>query len=324
MFLNAKKILLFLAGLLLLLSSCSIKQMALNSVANTLAPFPAPKADASGGIDAAAALTGEDDVPLIAAVFPTVLKTYEILHLSNPQHRGLAIMTGSFYVMYANVFVQTPADYIPDTQFQRKNIEYLRAKKFYLRGASYVMQSLDRAYPGFAAAINRYSEEGEGAKFLARCKPADTESLYWASCGVLGAFSLDPLDTDTLAVIPGALAMLERAAELDPAYNEGALWELLAAFYAAAPESLGGSPEKALEAYQKALDLSGGQRPSVYILYAQSFCIPAQDSAGFDEALTKALEIDPAEQPGNKLTITLSQEKARWLQASKEDYFLGD
>ena len=323
MFLNAKKILLFLAGLLLLLSSCSIKQMALNSVANTLAPFPAPKADASGGIDAAAALTGEDDVPLIAAVFPTVLKAYEILHLSNPQHRGLAIMTGSFYVMYANVFVQTPADYIPDTQFQRKNLEYHRAKKFYLRGASYVMESLDGAYPGFSAAMNRYTEE-EGAKFLARCKPADTESLYWASCGILGAFSLDPLDTDALAAVPGALAMLERATELDPAYNEGAIWELLATFYAAAPEALGGSPEKALEAYQKALDLSGGQRPSVYILYAQSFCIPAQDSAGFDEALIKALEIDPAEQPGNKLTITLSQEKARWLQATKEDYFLGD
>lgn len=318
-----KKIPLCAAGLLLLLSSCSIKQIVLNSVANTLAPFPAPKAGAAGGVDAAAALTGEDDIALIAEVFPTVLKTYEILHLSNPRHRGLAIMTGSFYIMYANAFIQTPADYIPDTQFQRKNLEYHRAKKFYLRGASYVMQSLDCAYPGFAAAMSRYPEEN-GSKFLAGCKPADTESLYWASCGILGAFSLDPLDTDSLAAVPGALAMLERAAKLDPSFNDGAIWELLAAFYAAAPESLGGGAEKAFEAYQKALDLSGGLRPSVYILYAQSFCIPAQDSAGFDDALAKALAIDPAGQPNNKLTIALSQEKARWLQNTKEDYFLGD
>jgi len=60
----------------------------------------------------------------------------------------------------------------------------------------------------------------------------------------------------------------------------------------------------------------------VYILYAQSFCVPAQDSAGFDESLRKALEIDPATQPNNKLTITISQEKARWLQKMKGDYFL--
>ena len=322
---NLKKIhiCVYIIGTFLLLSGCSIKQMAFNGIANTLAPFPAPKSGESGGIDAAAALTGEDDVKLVSEVFPTVVKTYEILHLSNPQHRGLAIMSGSLYIMYANAFVQTPADYIPETQFQKKNLEYLRAKKFYLRGSDYVMQSLDGAYKGFAKAMKNYTED-KGAALLARCKVADVESLYWAGSGVLGAFSLDPMDTAVFASVPGAVAMLERAAALDPAFNDGAVWETLTAFYAAAPESLGGGMDKAQEAYQKTLELSGWQRPSVYVLYAQSFCIPAQDSAGFDEALQKALAIDPKAQPNNKLTITLSQEKARWLQKMKSDYFLGD
>ena len=320
---NLKRICVCIAGIFLLLSSCSIKRMAFNGIANTLAPFPTPTSGTSGGIDAAAALTGEDDVMLVSEVFPTILKTYEILHLSNPEHRGLAVMSGSLYIMYANAFVQTPADYISETQFQKKNLEYLRAKKFYLRGAGYVMGSLNGAYKGFAEAMAYYTED-KGAPFLARCKAADVESLYWAACGILGAFSLDPMDTDALAAVPGAVAMLERAAVLDSAFNDGAVWETLAAFYAAAPESLGGSVDKAEDAYRKALDLSGGQRPSVYILYAQSFCVPAQDSVGFDGALRKALEIDPANQPNNKLTITLSQEKARWLQKMKADYFLGD
>ena len=320
---SLRKISFCIAGLFLLVSGCSIKRMAFNGIANTLAPFPAPKTEASDGIDAAAALTGEDDVKLVSEVFPTVVKTYEILHLSNPKHRGLAIMSGSLYIMYANAFVQTPADYIPETQFQKKNLEYLRAKKFYLRGADYVMQSLDGAYKGFAEVMAHYMED-TGAAFLARCRVADVESLYWAGCGILGAFSLDPMDTDALAAVPGAVAMLERAAALYPAFNDGAIWETLAAFYAAAPDSLGGGTDKAGDAYRKALELSGGQRPSVYVLYAQSFCIPVQDSAGFDEALRKALEIDPATQPNNKLTITISQEKARWLQKMKGDYFLGD
>lgn len=319
---NLKRIYVCIAGVFLLLSGCSIKKIAFNGIANTLAPFPASKSETSGGIDAAAALTGEDDVRLVAEVFPTVLKTYEILHLSNPKHRGLAIMSGSLYIMYANAFVQTPADYIPETQFQKKNLEYLRAKKFYLRGADYVMQSLDGAYKGFSEAMAHYTEDK--SDFLLRCKPVDVESLYWASCGILGAFSLDPMDTDVFAKVSGAVAMLERAVELYPAFNDGAIWETLAAFYAAAPESLGGGADKAEDAYRKTLELSGGQRPSVYVLYAQSFCVPAQDSAGFDDALRKALEIDPATQPNNKLTITISQEKARWLQKMKGDYFLGD
>lgn len=320
---NLKKTYVYLMGLFLLLSGCSIKRMAFNGIANTLAPFPVPKSDASGGIDAAAALTGEDDVKLVSEVFPTVLKMYETLHLSNPKHRGLAVMSGSLYIMYANAFVQTPADYIPETQFQKKNLEYLRAKKFYLRGADYVMQSLDTAYKGFAEAMTHYTED-KSAAFLARCKAVDVESLYWAGCGILGAFALDPMDTDVFTSVPGAVAMLERAAALYPGFNAGAIWETLTAFYAAAPESLGGGADKAEDAYQRTLELSGGQRPSVYVLYAQTFCIPAQDSAGFDEALRKALEIDSANQPNNKLTITLSQEKARWLQKMKGDYFLGD
>ena len=320
---NLKRICVCIAGIFLLLSSCSIKRMAFNGIANTLAPFPTPTSGTSGGIDAAAALTGEDDVMLVSEVFPTILKTYEILHLSNPEHRGLAVMSGSLYIMYANAFVQTPADYISETQFQKKNLEYLRAKKFYLRGAGYVMGSLNGAYKGFAESMGYYTEE-TGGSVLMRCKAADAESLYWAACGILGAFSLDPMDTDVLSAVPGAVAMLERAAVLYPSFNDGAVWETLAAFYAAAPESLGGGMDKAQEAYRKALELSGGKRPSVYILYAQSFCVPEQNSTGFDEALENALAIDPADQPNNKLTIMLSQEKARWLQKMKSDYFLGD
>lgn len=302
----------------LLLAGCSIKQAAFNSLSDTLAPFPAVKTETVGAV---AALTGEDDVQLVSEVFPTVLKTYEMLHLSNPKHRGLTLMTGSLYIMYANAFVQTPADYIPETQYEKKNAEYLRAKKFYLRGADYVLSSLSGAYPHFEALMKDYSEE-QGGVLLQKCTAADAESLYWAGSGILGAFALDPMDTDVLARVPGAAAMLERAAALDPGFNEGAVWEVLAAFYAAAPEPMGGGMEKAEEAYQNALTLSKGVRPSVYVLYAQSFCIPAQDSAGFDAALKRALEINPETQPENKLTIAISQTKARRLQTTKGDYFL--
>ena len=56
---NLKKIhiCVYIIGTFLLLSGCSIKKMAFNGIANTLAPFPTPKSSESGGLDAAAALS---------------------------------------------------------------------------------------------------------------------------------------------------------------------------------------------------------------------------------------------------------------------------
>ena len=75
--------------------------MAYNSAANAMAPLPEkkikPAPDAPNPITA---LTGEDDVELVGEVFPVILKLYEGMHIADPAHRGLAIMTGELYIMY--------------------------------------------------------------------------------------------------------------------------------------------------------------------------------------------------------------------------------
>ncbi len=300
----------------LVMSGCSLKKLAFRSVANTAAPMPGTKKDTSGA-NPIQALTGEDDIQIVSQVLPVIVKTYDMLYLSDPKHKGLALMSGSLYIMYANAFVQTPADYIPETQFGKKNSEYLRAKKFYLRGANRVMDALS-----LPVSLRHKLMTGFAEDLLSKCTRADVEPLFWAGSGFLGAFALTPMDTECLQAVPAAVAMLERAVKLDPSFNEGAIWEVLAAFYAAAPEEMGGGPEKALEAYRNALELSKGKRPSVHLMYAQSFCIPNQDRAGFDAAVQKALDIDPAEQPENKLMVALSREKALWLKKNADDYFL--
>ena len=116
--------------------------------------------------------------------------------------------------------------------------------------------------------------------------------------------------------------MLERVCTLNPEYAEGTVWEILTKFYASAPEYLGGSEQKAEAAYQKALELSQGKRPSVYVTYAQSFCIPKQDGKAFDKAIEQALSIDPEADYANKLTVTLAQNYAKWLKKHKNDFIL--
>lgn len=308
----------------LIFSSCSIKKMAYNSAANALAPLPEKKAkpdpDAPNPVTA---LTGEEDAELVGEVFPIILKLYEGMHIANPSHRGLAIMTGELYIMYSNVFVEGPANYLSDDEYDKKDKAFLRAKKFYKRGYNKILSALNTAYPGFTEAVN--SDNAENIeKMLKKCKPYDTEALHWAGAGILAAFSLDPLDIQSLQVLQGAVLMLEKVCSLDPAYSGGATWEILAKFYASAPESLGGNIERAEKAYKKALELSEGKNPSIYVTYALSFCVPKQDSKGFDEAIEKAMAINPESDPNNKLVIGISQKYAGWLKENKDMFILGE
>ena len=276
------------AVLLLMLfavSSCSIKQMAYKFAVNAMAPLPEQKIKIKIDPNApnpVTALTGEDDIELVGAVFPIILKLYEAMYIQNPKHRGLAVMTGQLYIMYSNVFVETPAAYLSDNEFDKKNT----------------------------------------AAFTAQCKVYDAEALHWAGAGFLAAFALDPLDSDSMQMVQGAVLMLERVCTLNPEYAEGTVWEILTKFYASAPEYLGGSEQKAEAAYQKALELSHGKRPSVYVTYAQSFCIPKQDGKAFDKAIEQALSIDPEADYANKLTVTLAQNYAKWLKKHKNDFIL--
>lgn len=308
----------------LIFSSCSIKKMAYNSAANAMAPLPEKKVKpAPDAPDPITALTGEDDVELVGEVFPIILKLYEGMHIANPAHRGLAIMTGELYIMYANVYVEGPANYLSDDEYDKKDKAFLRAKKFYKRGYNKILSALDTAYPGFTEAINSDNPEKIEA-MLKKCKSYDTEALHWAGAGILAAFSLDPLDIQSLQSVQGAVLMLEKVCRLDPGYSGGATWEILAKFYASAPDSLGGGIEKAEKAYKKAIELSQGKSPSIYVTYALSFCVPKQDSKGFDEAIEKALAINPELDPNNKLVISISQRYAGWLKQNKDMFILGE
>lgn len=266
------------------------------------------------------AITGESDYTLIADFFPTILVMYELIYKANPDHAGLGAMVGSLNVMYANAFVQWPASNYSVSEFKKQNAEYMRAKMHYLRGRDYCLKALEKRHKGFTAAVLG-QDTAAMEKAVAQLDKADVNAAYWACAGWLGAFSLDLLDPDLLGTLSSPPAILERAAALDPDYAGGSIWDLLANFNISA-QGFGGSAERAMECYKEALRASGGKSPGPYVTYAQSFCIPAQDKKGFEEALQKALAINPDDDPASRLMTTISQTKARELLANIKEYFL--
>ncbi|MGL4981547.1 MAG: TRAP transporter TatT component family protein [Treponemataceae bacterium] len=266
-------------------------------------------------------LAGESDTVLMGDFFPVALKMYEIMQSQNPKHQGLAIMTGSLYVMYANAFIQHNAEMLGVSQFSLKHKEIERARMHYLRGRNLILSALDLRYKDFSSIVMN-GDENSFVELLSILKKNDVDSLYWLGASWLGAFSLNPLDAEMITTVKNAALLLEKAAELDPDYNDGAIWDILTSFFASAPQELGGDKEKSLYAHQQALRVSGGKTIGPYLTYATAFSIPENDSKGFDEAIAKALSINPDDNPSTRFATTILRQKALWLKENKDDFII--
>jgi len=300
-------IILTLAVAAIMSTACSINKMAMNAVSNALT--------AEGSADV---FTGDSDPQLVGDALPFTIKMYESLLAANPNHPGLLRTTGSLFVMYANGFVQKPAEQLPRAMYAERQAKMERAKKLYLRGLELLYRGLERKYPGFNGAF----QQGKLPAILAKMKKDDVFSLYWAAAGGLSAFSLNPLDLNLGMRIPEFFALAERAYALDEGFNSGALDDFLLLYYASVPEFMGGDKAKAEVHYRRALEKSGGRLASPYVSYAQAVSIPAQDYDTFRICLNTALSIDPDADKSNRLVNIITQRKAQHLLDTAAFYFI--
>ena len=127
------------AGLLILAtlaaSGCSLRTLAIKTVANTLSR--------SGDT-----FSRDEDPELVRDAVPFALKTYESLLDSIPNHKGLLLATCSGFTQYAYTFVQTDADLVESEDYERALQLRERALKLYLRGRGYCLRLLELKHRG--------------------------------------------------------------------------------------------------------------------------------------------------------------------------------
>lgn len=291
----------------LFFNGCSIKKMAMNTVANALT-----------GDSSSTVFTGDNDPELVGAALPFAIKMYESLLASNHTHRGLQLTTGSLYVMYANAFIHTPASMLPDAESQTQEFMYKRAKNLYIRGRDIILNGLELKHKGFKALL----EKRQFKEALAPFKKQDASMLYWAGAGWMGAFAIDPFDMDFGVTLPGAAALIEKVLELDPNFGKGDIHNFYILYYGSLPEYMGGSYEKARKHFQLAVQATGGKSAAPYLSLATTVSIADQNVSEFTELLNKALAINPDENLETRLVNTLDQRKARWFLEHVDDFFL--
>jgi len=281
---------------------CSIRKLAINGLADTLS--------ASGDVFAS-----DDDPELIRDATPFALKTIESLLASAPEHQGLLLQACQGFTQYGFGFVELDAEAVEPEDFAAARALRERALKLYLRAHGYCMRALELRHPGIGAGLTRDPTSALGAT-----RPEEVPLLYWSGVSWGAAVTLGKERPDLLADWPAVEALLRRALELQPSWNQGAIHEALISIDCL-PATMGGSLERAREHYRAAVELSGGRRVSPHVTMALGL-VGTQNRAEFERLLELALDVDPEAEPSARLQNLLLRERARRLLARVDDLFL--
>jgi predicted anti-sigma-YlaC factor YlaD len=296
-----------LLAALLVLGGCSINRLAVRAVSDALA--------AGGG--QADAFSTDNDPQLVGDALPFVLKLYDTLLQQDPENEELLLSSGSAYVSYANAFLQTRATMLDQAQFEEREELIARAKNLYIRGRDRVLHALELRYPGFTEDV-----KSDDPELIAETTVEDVPYLYWTAAGWLGAVSTDPFDMGLSMQAGRAGAVMHRAFELDPDYDNGAIHEFYIAYYAGLPDGLGGSREKSVHHFERAVDLADGAKASPFVALATSVALPEQDIRRFVELMEQALSIDTEAYPQYRLINTIKQKEARFYLDNLDRFFV--
>jgi predicted anti-sigma-YlaC factor YlaD len=283
-------------------TGCSVQQMALDSLADTLA----------GSGDTFAA---DDDPELVREALPFSLKTMEAVLAQEPEHGPLLLAAGRAFTQYAYAFVQLDADLVEAADFERAQALRDRAVKLYLRARDYCLRSLELRHPGLRAHLLK-----DPAGAMACAQKGDVETLYWtgASWGLAVALGLDR--PALVADLPAVRALFDRALVLDESWDRGALHAALISLTASA--AMGGTPERARAHFARAVELSGETAAGPYVALAASVALAQQNRAEFERLLRQALAIDVERDHARRLANLLAQRRARHLLSRIDELFL--
>jgi len=295
------------AALLLIavfLPGCSIRTIAVKAVADAIA-------------DSGTTYAADNDIALVGRASPFGLKTTEALLEEVPEHRELLLAAARGFTQYAYVYIEQPANAIEESDVRLAYAERTRARHMYLRARDYGLRGLAATHPDILKTIHR-----DPWAALSKTTADDVPLLYWTAAAWASAISLSKDDPALVVDLPAVEALIERAYELDEAYDHGAIHIFLISYEMSQSGLRQGAPSRARQHFDRALELSDGLQAAPYVAFAEAVTIAEQNRLEYRHLLEKALVIDVDIKPEWRLANLVMQRRARWLLAHTDDFFL--
>jgi len=283
--------------------ACSIKKFAINKLGDALA--------GSG-----TTFASDDDPELIESAVPFSLKLLESLLAESPNHLRMLIAASSGFTQYAYAFIQQQADEAEDKDLPRATALRGRARRMYLRARGYGLRALEVKHHGFEAALRKDSKQA-----VRMATRSDVSALYWTAACWGSAISLSKDQPDVIADQPFVEALIDRAFELDPDFDHGAIHSFLINYESSRPGGATGADDRARKHFERAMQLSQGFQAGPLVSLAENVAQPKQNRKEFESLLNRALAVDVNAKPEYRLVNLVMQRRARWLLARVDQLF---
>ena len=293
--------LIWLLGLALTLPGCSVRQYALTKTADALA-------------ESGSAFASDDDPELIRAAAPFSLKAIESVLAGNPNHVGLLTAAARGFTQYAYAFVQQEGEAQEATDIARATQTLERARRLYRRGRDYGLRGLQVAHPGLPAQLHR-----DARSAVAGTTRTDVPLLYWTAAAWAALINLSKDAPQIVAEVPSMQALIDRAAELDEAWDAGAIHTFLISYEPARQGASGDALARSQAHFERALALTEGRQAAPFVALAETVAVSRQDRVQFEALLNQALGVDVDARPQWRLANLVMQRRARWLLSRTEE-----
>ena len=294
-----------LAVIVVPLAGCgAVRGVALKSVASTLSE--------TGG-----AIASHDDPDTIEGAIPFTLTLYESLLESLPKHEPLLTAACATYTQYAVGFIAPRGEAMQWDDFEQSQELNARALRLAARGRDLCWRALEIRFPGIGQDLKE-----RRLSALRRARREHVPLLYWSAASLGAAIASGGVARpDLLNDWPTVRALGERGLALDDRWSHGALHELMLVVESQG-ELLAGSEERARGHFARAVEMQRGLSPGPHVALAMGLVKNKQDRVEFERLMRQALAIDPDKNPTQRLSILLTQRRARVLLAHVDDMFL--
>ena len=288
----------------LVVSGCSIKKIAIKKLGDALA-------------ESGTTFASDNDPELVRDALPFSLKLIESLLAESPRHRGLLFAASSGFTQYAYAFIKQEADQTEPENFERATELRLRARGLFLRARDYGIRGLETTHQGFGAALNKDPQQA-----VQEAKAADVPLLYWTAASWGLAITLSKNEPGLIVDQPIVEALVDRALQLNEAFDEGAIHSFLISYEPVRQGAAGDPLERARKHFDRAMSLSNGFQAGPLVSLAESVSIAKQNRSEFQSLLDRALAVDVNAKPEYRLANLVMQRRARWLLSRIDELFL--
>jgi len=186
----------------------------------------------------------------------------------------------------------------------------------YLRARGYGIRALEVKHRGFEAALRK-----DAKRAVQTASKADVPALYWTAACWGSTISLSKDQPDIIAEQPLVEALIDRAFELDPDWDRGAIHSFLINYESSRPGAATGAEDRARKHFARAMELSEGFQAGPLVTLAENVSQPKQNRKEFESLLNQALAVDVNAKPEYRLVNLVMQRRARWLLSRTDQLF---